>query len=791
MRRRSSKVAPRQDADFQYCQNDSVDALKESFEDNTGEQYVNRSEIEKKAIQVFYTEGVDRRGIISSQNCALHYKVLHPNGSIRRMFDFITVVWVLFLVFIIPFLIGFDWYVEPKGQKLFLNLLDIWFAIDIVLNFRTGFIHHGTIIMTPKKIVWNYLTGWFLVDLLGTFPFEKLIKGEATSRKSLKLIKYFKIPKLLRVSRLMKYVHDHKQVYDMFQVFVLLFTFVHLGACFWMLILNPCAEMDNIDPDVIEVCAQNNIYNLYVESVHVTAAMMLGISNFHIIGKSTALEMLVHRRESDRVKMYIVSTFYMIGGLCLVALLISELNVFLFGKKQGSAAFQRKIDRVTYEMEYYGIPDEIQRQVKAFYDYIWIHQKQYDDKVALLSDDQMSTDLQRKLALHLFKDVVSHISLFSEIDDLLLGEICLSLRTRIFLPHDMILYKGDVGKELFIIAKGVVEVLRDDLPLSQRQKAPPIFLRNGSFFGEIALIMETRRTCSVQARTICETNILRQNTFDTILKQNPDFAKSMNELVVARQLERSLAKSEHEGDDVRVSHIDMANALSAVERNMKKGLERRLQQQNCNFNLTPQIDPASHGMPPHDNDKDKDSQNNDECRTHSNMLQHMRSSLRMSLTTTHEEDENDEVSKIIDDIARRSTRHIVNQIPDRIRKRANTNGSSDLEAGQKTNVCLSNDQSVENVPRKVISQDESLGFVHFEDDEGEDAETMLVTGHFNPNKVTVDIKKVHPIILNSGKLDASALVYEKHFSNIDERLKQQEDMLKSLLYKMEQMTKSK
>jgi CRP-like cAMP-binding protein len=177
----------------------------------------------------------------------------------------------------------------------------------------------------------------------------------------------------------------------------------------------------------------------------------------------------------------------------------------------------------------------------------------------------MSTDLQRKLALHLFKDVVSHISLFSEIGDLLLGEIGLSLRTRIFLPQDMMLFKGDLGKELFIIAKGVVEVLRDDFPISQRQIAPPILLRNGSFFGEIALIMETRRTCSVQARTISETNILRQNTFDTILKQNSDFASRMNQLIVARQLERSLKKSERQGHEVRVSHIDMANALLVVE----------------------------------------------------------------------------------------------------------------------------------------------------------------------------------------------------------------------------------
>ena len=122
------------------------------------------------------------------------------------------------------------------------------------------------------------------------------------------------------------------------------------------------------------------------------------------------------------------------------------------GKMQGSAAFQRKTDRVNHEMEYYGVPPDLQRQVRAFYDYVWIHQRQYDEKIALLSDAQMSTDLQRKLALHLFKDVISHISFFSEIDDLLLGEICLSLRTRIFLPGDMILFKGDVGKELFIIS---------------------------------------------------------------------------------------------------------------------------------------------------------------------------------------------------------------------------------------------------------------------------------------------------------------------------------------------------
>lgn len=610
----------------------------------------------------------------------------------------------------------------------------------------------------------------------------------------------------------MKYVRDHKQVYDIFQIFVLVMTILHLGACLWMIILNPCSDLgDNVSQEILTICAQDNIFNLYSESFHLSAAMILGVSNFHILGSSTALDMITKRRETDQMKMYVISTVYMIGGVCLIALLISELNVFLFGKKQGSAAFQRKIDRVSYEMEYYGVPDDVQRQVRAFYDYIWIHQRQYDDKVALLSDDQMSTDLQRKLALHLFKDVVSHISLFSEIDDLLLGEICLSLRTRIFLPQDMIIFKGDVGKELFIIAKGVVEVLRDDLPLSQRHNAPPILLRNGSFFGEIALIMETRRTCSVQAITMCETNILQQHTFDAILQQNPDFARRMNELVVARQLERSFTKQQMEVQqdiDVRVSQVDMANAMSVVERNMKERLERRLLKGALDTSDTSpdkvKISLNSSSNSPTVIASQRSNNGTPSTKSEESKLLGLvgGSAFKISLSNLklNPDDDNngdtDEVTKIIDDIARRSTRHVnmVDQLPDRImntnRNRANTNGSSDVEAGRSRSRISKSDHSEnsdsslsKDYPQKhVVTNYDSI---YIEDGEEEDAETMLVTGHFNPNIVKVDIKKVHPIILNSGKLHSSSTLLT-HLSKIDERLDVQEEMMKSILSKMDQ-----
>ena len=188
---------------------------------------------------------------------------------------------------------------------------------------------------------------------------------------------------------------------------------------------------------------------------------------------------------------------------------------------------------------------------------------------------------------------MSHISFFADVDDVVLGQICVSLKTLIFLPLDMVLFKGDIGKELFIIAKGVVEVLRDDLPKDKRKSANQILLRSGSFFGEIALVMEVRRTCSVQARTVCEINILLQSTFDNIIFEHPDFAKRMNELVVARQMETSLARQGQSGNVSKIRQEDLNYVNEAVFEKMQAGLHRRGLHNAANTSPTPTVPDAA------------------------------------------------------------------------------------------------------------------------------------------------------------------------------------------------------
>lgn len=409
----------------------------------------------------------------------------------------------------------------------------------------------------------------------------------------------------------------------------------------------------------------------------------------------------------------------------------------------------------------------------------------------------------------------------------------------------MILFKGDVGKELFIIGKGVVEVLRDDIPQSQRQINPPILLRNGSFFGEISLIMEIRRTCSVQARTVCEVNILEQRAFDSIIHRNPDFSRRMNELVVARQLERTFSRSKYSGIDVQVSKDDMNRAMSAVEKNMKEGIERRRRTGNseskpissdpaklineCASNITipnqkriplptTSVAPQSRQNTKGENHI-KDGKEKKPNESFCAMVSFANPNPCKRIVNSDEisnHGNSDDVSKVIDDIARRSLRFIdKDAIRESLKNRSYCQGTQEEgeesadDDGDDTVVESWSDGEVDTkrTPHRssiLQKRERQRGYRHscdgamlrnsiygqikdesirIEDGDGEDAETMRVTGHFNPDRVVVDMNKVYPSILNSGH-QARETVGDQ-ILQLDGRLQMQDTLIRKLLSKLE------
>ena len=71
-----------------------------------------------------------------------------------------------------------------------------------------------------------------------------------------------------------------------------------------------------------------------------------------------------------------------------------------------------------------------------------------------------------------------HTDRWANVNPDCVGSIVLCLKTQVYMPGDVIFFKHSVGREMFFVSKGTVEVLDDSDCVFQTQSV-------GDIFGEI------------------------------------------------------------------------------------------------------------------------------------------------------------------------------------------------------------------------------------------------------------------------------------------------------------------
>ena len=98
------------------------------------------------------------------------------------------------------------------------------------------------------------------------------------------------------------------------------------------------------------------------------------------------------------------------------------------------------------------------------------------------------------------------------------------LKTRLFVPGDMIIKRGEVGDEMYFIANGAVKVILPDNEVT---------LGTGDFFGELALITDQPRNADVEALGFSSVLALKRRDFKAFVKRYPDIREKI--LRIARE----------------------------------------------------------------------------------------------------------------------------------------------------------------------------------------------------------------------------------------------------------------
>lgn len=117
-------------------------------------------------------------------------------------------------------------------------------------------------------------------------------------------------------------------------------------------------------------------------------------------------------------------------------------------------------------------------------------------------------------------EILERLPLFNGADALLLNSIIMALRPETASAGEVIINKGDPGKEMYLICHGAVEVLNGSGQAIET-------LKEGDFFGEISLLNSAPRTATVKATTQSDLFVLDKSDFSRILRDYPHFAEAM------------------------------------------------------------------------------------------------------------------------------------------------------------------------------------------------------------------------------------------------------------------------
>jgi CRP-like cAMP-binding protein len=147
------------------------------------------------------------------------------------------------------------------------------------------------------------------------------------------------------------------------------------------------------------------------------------------------------------------------------------------------------------------------------------------EKYKILHELPMS--LRTELSLFINQDLIQKVKFFQLTDPSFILAISLLLKPRLSMAGDFVIYRGEIATIMYFIKKGFVEIIASD------ERTIVAYLGEGSYFGEIGVLLTGKRTVSVKSKTPCIFFIIEKDEFVQTLEKYPALAKYLK--AVGRQ----------------------------------------------------------------------------------------------------------------------------------------------------------------------------------------------------------------------------------------------------------------
>ena len=445
-----------------------------------------------------------------------HRFLIRISSRKRTAWDIFIVVLGIYNCFALPFYMAFmPEAVDDPFVSVIELLVDIVFILDVVVNFFTTYISSSTSeeVFELKKIASNYFkSGYLFLDLLASIPFDMialLFTDKARSLALLSALKLFRILRFNKIIMIMRASQSVKLGFRLFQLTSILILFTHLSACFWYILV---IQHETWIPPVHFNYMSTDLYTASTAKKYFFCAYY---AMFMLVGSEAA------PRELEE---YILASMLLLLGALVTAFLFGDMAVIVANLSKGDLRYNAIQFQIATAMKNMKLPSRLQLKIMGYltstYEIIQ-KQEKYLNFTKLLPPTY-----QIEINSYVYRNILSRNIVFFQ-NTAVIDFVVNRLQNKFYEPEKVVIQQFKFPKKFYFIVEGSCGVYTYMTKGTESSLRKIKKLEANSYFGEIGLLYNTRRTAYVY--TLCYTTLafLRRSYFEKLICNFPRVKKSL------------------------------------------------------------------------------------------------------------------------------------------------------------------------------------------------------------------------------------------------------------------------